>query len=137
MTRIEDSVGEEKTLASVRTRSRALGLDPQVCRYLLRAQIEATKSIQASRHRAWALDAKTAPAAERRTWRDRCRVSGFVAGRVTLKTANSRAARRAADPARPAGRRLLDARAADLIQVGGADLLASQIALEPLYAIAR
>ena len=35
------------------------------------------------------------------------------------------------------GRSLLDARAADLIHVGGQDLLAGQAALKPLYDIAN
>jgi len=38
---------------------------------------------------------------------------------------------------RPRSRALLDARAADLIHVGGPDLLAAQAALKPLYAIAN
>jgi hypothetical protein len=38
---------------------------------------------------------------------------------------------------RPGGRRLLDARAADLINVGGPDLLAAQAALKPIYDLAN
>ena len=38
---------------------------------------------------------------------------------------------------RRGGRVLLDARAADLIRVGGQDLLAGQAALKPLYEIAN
>ena len=138
MTRIEDSEGEEKLLATVRDRSPRLKLEPEFAASFARAQIEAAKSIQASRHRQWALDRATAP--PRNVQRGPTDVAWPAPARIDAPFDDRELeALRDAMPVlkRPGGRMLLDARAADLIQVGGADLIASQIALEPLYRIAR
>ena len=138
MTRIEDSEGEQRTLDSVRTQSRRLALDADAAVAFGRAQIEAEKSIEAARHRQWTLDAKSAP--PRNVERGATDVAYPLSTQQlrTLDDAELRALRDALPVLRRAGgRQLLDARAADVIQVGGSDLIASQIALKPLYDIAR
>ena len=138
MTRIEDSEGEQRTLDSVRMRSRRLAFDADAAVAFGRAQIEAEKSIEAAHHRQWALDAKSAP--PRNVERGPTDVAYPASAQQlrTLEEAELRALRDALPVLRRAGgRQLLDARAADVIQVGGNDLIASQIALKPLYDIAR
>ena len=138
MTRIEDSEGEQRTLDSVRTRSRRLGIDADAATAFARAQIEAEKSIEAAHHRQWTLDAKTAPARNvERGPTDVAYPSSSQQPR-TLDDLELRALRDAMPVLRRAGgRQLLDRRAADVIQIGGNDLIASQMALKPLYDIAR
>lgn len=138
MTRIEDSEGEERTLDSVRLRSRRLGLDAEVAAGFARAQIEAEKSIEAAHHRQWTLDVKSAP--PRNIERGPTDVAYPSSTRQprTLDDPELRALRDTLPVLRRGGgRQLLDARAADVIQIGGNALIASQIALKPLYDVAR
>ena len=137
MTRIEDSASELKAIDATRSESTRQRLDPELAARFAMAQIEAGKAIQAARHRQWALEGKTTPtrAAERNA-----SVIAYQAPapEPAMGAAMLRALRDAAVVLRRAGgRQLLDARAADLIQLGGADLLAGQIALKPLYEIAH
>lgn len=137
MTRIEDSDGEQRAIDSTRAQAARLGLDPDLAAQFQRAQIDAGKAIQAARHRQWALEGAAAPA------RTSDRAASVIVYQApapvpAFNTEALRALREAALVLRRAGgRRLLDARAADLIQIGGADLLASQVALKPLYDIAH
>jgi chorismate mutase len=133
MSRIEDSASEQAVIDAVRMRSARLGLDADLAARFARAQIDAGKIIQAARHREWATDTSLAPG--RNT-----KANGFQASTaepefgaailVALNTAAPVLRRRG-------GRSLLDARAADLIHVGGFDLHAGQAALKPLYEIAN
>ena len=143
MTRIEDSFGEQMAIDAARTQSARIGLDPEFGARFAQAQIDAGKSIQAARHRQWTLERSTAPARHA----DGPPAPGASASVIRFQSPPP-------EPALPApmlsalrdaagilrrrgGRALLDARAADLIQIGGADLLAGQIALKPLYDIAN
>lgn len=133
MSRIEDSMSEQAVIDAVRRRSPGLGLDPELAARFAQAQIDAAKIIQTARHREWATDAGKAPARDKKA-------DAFKAS--TPEPEFSPAMLGALRDAivvlrRPGGRSLLDARAADLIQVGGPDLLAGQAALEPLYDIAN
>ena len=137
MTRIEDSEGEERAIEEVRTRAARAGVDTIFAVRFARAQIDAGKSIQAARHKQWTIDSKTAP--KRTVDRAPAEVAYQAPAPITALTdAELRMLRDAAVVLRRQGsRRLLDSRAADLIQVGGADLLASQVALQPLYELAN
>ncbi len=133
MSRIEDSVSEQAVITAVRLRSAELGLDAELAARFAQAQIEAAKIIQAARHREWAADAGTAPARE-------TKADSFHAStpEPEVEPDMLRALRDASIVLRRrGGRAVLDARAADLIHVGGADLLAGQAALKPLYDIAK
>ena len=133
MSRIEDSVSEQAVITAVRTRSAQLGLDAELAARFAQAQIDAAKIIQAARHRQWAADASAAPARN-------VAADGFKAStpEPEVGPAMLRALRDASVVLRRrGGRAVLDARAADLIHVGGADLLAGQAALKPLYDIAK
>jgi len=98
------------------------------------AQIDAAKIIQTARHREWAAERQQGASPGNRVDPFRATTPG-----------NPNSARRCSAPSATrlpccgghGGRSLLDARAADLIQVGGPDLLAGQAALEPLYDIAN
>jgi hypothetical protein len=97
------------------------------------AQIDAGKIIQAARHRSWAAEPATAPKRESEANAWRASTTEPELGLPML-----RALRDSLDILRRSGGRgLLDARAADLIHVGGPDLLAAQAALKPLYEIAN
>ena len=136
MTRIEDSEGEQRAIESVRSRSARAGVDSAVATAYAQSQIDAVKSIQAARHRQWALDARSAPArnSERAPMEI---VYQSPKADPALTDAELRALRDALGVLRRVGgRRLLDARAADHIRAGG-DLLAGQTALKPLYAVAK
>jgi chorismate mutase-like protein len=133
MSRIEDSVSEQTVIDAVRARSAKLGVDAELAARFAQAQIDAAKIIQAARHRAWAADTRLAPARN-------STANDFQAS--TPEPEFSAAMLRAFRDAvivlrRRGGRGLLDARAADLIHVGGPDLLAGQAALKPLYEIAN
>ena len=133
MSRIEDSESEQAVITAVRTRSAQLGIDVELATRFAQAQIDAAKIIQAARHQQWAADASTAPARDTKT-------NAFQAAtpEPEFDAAMLRALRDAISVLRRHGARaVLDARAADLIQVGGADLLAGQAALKPLYHIAK
>jgi len=133
MSRIEDSVSEQAVITTARSRSAQLGLDAELAVRFAQAQIEAAKIIQAARHREWAADAGSAPARD-------VNADSFRAStpEPEVEPAMLRALRDASIVLqRRGGRAVLDARAADLIQVGGADLLAGQAALKPLYDIAK
>jgi chorismate mutase len=133
MARIEDHASETALLDKVRSRAAKLGLDPAFAERFASAQIEAGKLMQAARHRQWAADKAGAPKQESRPEGYRTSSTEPDIGADLLA-----AARDAATVLRrPGGRQLLDARAADLIRVGGQDLLAGQAALKPLYDISR
>jgi len=133
MARIEDGASEETALAAVRARAGALGLEPALAVRFAQAQIDAGKIIQAARHRAWAGDAAGAPARDPRadSFKATQPEPEFSAAFLTALRDAAKVLRR------PGGRALLDRRAADLIHVGGQDLLAGQAALAPLYDIAN
>jgi chorismate mutase len=131
--RIEDSMSEQIVIDAVRARAAALGLDADLATRLARAQIDAGKIIQTARHREWAADTRVAPARD-------ATANAFQAStpEPKLSAAMIKAFRDAITVLRRrGGRSLLDARAADLIHVGGSDLLAGQVALRPLYDIAN
>ena len=136
MTRIEDTESEQRAIESVRSRSARAGVDPAVAAAYAQSQIDAVKSIHASRHRLWALDARSAPARNA----ERAPMDIVYQSPKTdpaLTDAELRALRDALSVLRRGGgRRLLDERAADHIQAGG-DLLAGQTALKPLYDVAN
>ena len=129
MARIEDSASEQTAIDAVRTLAIKIGLDADLAARFAQAQIEAGKIIQTARHREWATNTAAAPA--RLGTADQFRAS---TPEPEFGGALLRALRDAAGVLRRhGGRGLLDARAADLIHVGGADLLAGQAALKPLY----
>ena len=132
MSRIEDGMSEQTVINAVRARSAKLGLDAELATRFAQAQIEAGKIIQTARHREWAADTSVAPA--------RDTAASFYQASTPepeLSATMLRALRDAVTVLqRRGGRSLLDARAADLIHVGGSDLLAGQVALKPLYDIA-
>jgi chorismate mutase len=133
MSRIEDGMSEETVIEAVRARSVKLGLDSEMAARFARAQIDAGKIIQTARHREWATDTSLAPARD-------TMANAFQAStpEPEFSAAMLRAFRDAVTVLRRRGARsLLDARAADLIHVGGPDLLAGQAALKPLYDIAN
>lgn len=133
MGRIEDHAAESALLDRAGAQAARLGLDTAFALAFAAAQIEAGKMMQAARHKQWATDSGAAPKREPAT-------TGYKAVDAEPEiSADLLAAARdaAAVLRRPGGRRLLDARAADLIRVGGQDLLAGQVALKPLYDIAR
>ena len=133
LSRIEDSMSEQTVIDAVRVRSAKLGLDAELAAGFAQAQIDAAKIIQTARHREWAADTSLAPARD---------ATANVFQASTPEPEFSAVMLRALRDAvtvlrRPGGRSLLDARAADLIHVGGPDLLAGQAALKPLYDIAN
>jgi chorismate mutase-like protein len=133
MSRIEDSASEQTLLDAVRRQSAALRLDTELALGFAQAQIEAGKLIQAERHKQWAVRPGDAP--------KRIAVANPLGASTTepeLGIALLKAFRDSLDVLRRQGaRNLLDARAADLIHVGGPDLLAAQTALKPLYELAN
>ena len=133
MSRIEDSASEKTLLDAVKKQSAALRLDTELALGFAQAQIEAGKLIQAARHKQWAVEPGAAP--------KRHDVANPLRASTTepeLGIALLKAFRDSLDVLRRQGaRNLLDARAADLIHVGGPDLLAAQAALKPLYEIAN
>ena len=133
MSRIEDSMSEQTAIDAVAVRAAKLGLNAEFAARFASAQIEAGKIIQAARHRAWAMDTSLAPGRD-----TTANVFKASTPEPEFSTAMLRALRDAATIVRRRGGRiLLDARAADLIHVGGPDLLAGQTALMPLYEIAN
>jgi chorismate mutase len=134
MGRIEDDASEQALVDSVKARGQQIGLDTALAARFAIAQIEAGKIIQTARHRHWAADAQQAP--KRSGAGDPFKSSPSTEPELGT---DMLAAMRDAAPVlrRKGGRELLDARAADLIRVGGADLLAAQAALKPLYDITR
>ena len=133
MSRIEDSASEQAVIDAVRARSVRLGIDTELSAGFARAQLDAGKLIQTARHREWAADASLAPTRD---------TTANIFQASTPEPEFSAAMLRALDEAvtvlrRRGGRNLLDARAADLIHVGGPDLLAGQVALKPLYDLAN
>lgn len=133
MSRIEDTASEKQLLDAVRRQAATLGLDADLAVRFAEAQVDAGKIIQAERHKQWAKAPGTAPPRER------------VADPLRATTAEPEldpALLKAWRDALPVLRRrdvqeVVDARAADLIRVGGSDLLAAQAALRPLYDIAN
>ena len=133
MSRIEDSMSEQTAIEAVRARSARLGLDVELAARFARAQIDAGKIIQAARHREWAADPSLAPGRD-----SAANVFQASTAEPEFSAAMLRALRDAVTVLRRrGGRGLLDARAADLIHVGGPDLLAGQTALKPLYDVAN
>ena len=133
MSRIEDSDSESALIDGVRRQSAALRLDVDLALGFAQAQIDAGKIIQAERHKQWAGNPDAAP--KRQPVANPLRAS---TAEPELGVPLLRAFRDALGVLRrPRSRELLDARAADLIHVGGPDLLAAQAALKPLYAIAN
>ncbi|MEP7084823.1 MAG: hypothetical protein ABI854_08810 [Betaproteobacteria bacterium] len=133
MARIEDSASEQTAIDAAGAEALKIGLDAELAARFAQAQIEAGKIIQVARHREWATNPGAAPS--RHSTTDPFRAS---APEPAFTSALLRTLRDAAGVLRrPGGRRLLDARAADLIHVGGPDLLAGQAALKPLYDIAN
>jgi chorismate mutase len=133
MARIEDSSSEQTVIDAVRAHSARLGLDTELAARFVQAQIAAGKIIQTVRHRDWALNTSGAPARD-------AAANAFQASmpEPEFSMAMLKALRDAATVLRQRGSSsLLDARAADLIHVGGHDLLAGQAALKPLYDIAN
>lgn len=133
MARIEDSANDHAMVEGAKTRSAKLGLEPALAVRFTEAQIEAAKIIQTARHRHWAADPALAPQRDKNADAFKSSSADPEVGPDLL------AAVRDAVPVlrRKGGRALLDARAADLIRVGGPDLLAAQAALKPLYEIAN
>ena len=133
MSRIEDGHSEQDVIDTARVRAAGLGLDTELAARFARAQIEAGKIIQTARHREWASSPGSAPARDRTANAFQASTPEPEFGAAML------AALRDAVPVlrRRGGASLLDARAADLIHVGGQDLLAGQTALKPLYDIAN
>ncbi|MEP7083179.1 MAG: hypothetical protein ABI854_00470 [Betaproteobacteria bacterium] len=133
MARIEDGASEQSVIDAADAAARKIGLDADLAAHFTRAQIDAGKIIQTARHREWASNTGTAPL--RQSNADLFHAS---TPEPEMSAALLRALRDAARVLRRrGGRRLLDARAADLIHVGGPDLLAGQAALKPLYEIAN
>ena len=133
MSRIEDAIGEQTVINAVRTQSAKVGLDVELAARFAQAQIDAGKIIQTARHREWGADTGKAPNRD-------TTVNFFEAStpEPAFSTATLHALRDAVSVLRQrGGRTLLDARAADLIHVGGPDLLSGQTALRPLYDIAN
>ena len=133
MSRIEDSASELALIDAVRAQSATLRLDRELAVRFAQAQIDAGKIIQTVRHQQWATEPNRAPTKHKST-------DGWKASTAEpeLGIAMLRAFRDSLDVLRRrGGRGLLDARAADLIHVGGSDLLAAQAALKPLYEIAK
>jgi chorismate mutase len=131
--RIEDGMSEQTVIDAVGARSATLGLDAELATRFARAQIDAGKIIQTARHREWAADTSLAPARD-----TTANVFQASTPEPEFSAAMIKAFRDAvAVLRRRGGRSLLDARAADLIHVGGPDLLAGQAALRPLYDIAN
>lgn len=133
MARIEDSASEQAAIDAVRTAAESMRLDPEFAIRFAQAQIDAGKIIQTARHREWAANSTIAPPRQG---------TAGVFHASTPEPAFSRALLRALRDSlavlrRRGSRGLLDARAADLIHVGGPDLLAGQAALKPLYEIAN
>ncbi len=133
MARIEDSANDHAMIESAKTRSARLGLEPALAVRFTEAQIEAGKIIQTARHRHWASDPALAPQRNKDADAFKASTADPEVGPDLLTAV------RDAAPVlrRKGGRALLDARAADLIRVGGPDLLAAQAALKPLYEIAH
>ena len=124
---------ETAMMETVRAGSISIGLDTAFAVQFAQAQVDAGKIIQAARHRDWAANAAQAPKRNAAADAYHSSTAEPEVGRALLT------ALRAASGVlrRQGGRQLLDARAADLIRVGGADLLAGQAALRPLYEIAH
>lgn len=133
MARIEDSANDQAMVESAKTRSARIGLQPALAVRFTEAQIEAGKIIQTARHRYWAADPALAPQRDKNADAFKSSSADPEVGPDLLTAV------RDAAPVlrRKGGRALLDARAADLIRVGGPDLLAAQAALKPLYDIAN
>jgi chorismate mutase len=128
---IEDLPREEQIIERVRGKAGEFGLDPQWVSEFFQAQIDASKAIQANRHKAWA--AEKHPPFEKvadlgkdiRPILDRLEpalLAALAKARPVLE--------------RPGAKALLDARAPDLVTVSGFDMHAGTRALAPLYAIA-
>jgi chorismate mutase len=133
MSRIEDHGSERALLEAVRKQSAALRLDADLAVRFAQAQVEAGKIIQAERHKQWAAEPARSPKRQQVDNPLRASTNEPELGLPMLK-----AFRDALDVLRRRGaRNLLDARAADLIRVGGSDLLAAQAAMKPLYEIAN
>lgn len=133
MSRIEDTASEKQLLDAARQQAATLKLDAELAARFAQAQIDAAKIIQAERHKHWAKAPGAAPAREKASDPLRASVAEPELDASLLK------AWRDALPVlrRPASIGVIDARAADLIHVGGSDLLAAQAALRPLYEIAN
>jgi chorismate mutase len=133
MSRIEDSASEKTLLDAVKKQSAALRLDVDLALAFAQAQIDAGKIIQTERHKQWAAEPGAAPRRQPVANPLRASTTEPELGLPLLK-----AFRDALEVLRRQGARgLLDARAADLINVGGPDLLAAKAALKPLYEIAN
>lgn len=133
MARIEDSASEQTAIDAASAEALRIGLDAELAARFAQAQIEAGKIIQAARHREWATNPGGAPSRHSATDPFRSSAPEPVFTNALLRTLRDAAG----VLRRPGGRKLLDARAADLIHVGGPDLLAGQAALKPLYDIAN
>ncbi|MEO7762264.1 MAG: hypothetical protein ABIS68_10180 [Casimicrobiaceae bacterium] len=133
MSRIEDHASEQTLIDAVRKQSAILRIDAALATDFAQAQIDAGKIIQTARHKGWAAEPTRAP--------NKIEVANpMVASTLEpeLGVPLLKAFRDALAVLRRQGsRELLNSRAADLIHVGGPDLLAAQAALKPLYAIAR
>src|SRR5688572_15524035 len=133
MSRIEDHGSERALLDAVRRQSATLRLDADLAMRFAQAQVDAGKIIQAERHKLWASEPARSP--KREQVPDPLRASTYE---PELGVPMLKAFRDALEVLRRRGARtLLDARAADLIRVGGSDLLAAQAAMKPLYEIAN
>ena len=133
MARIEDDASEQAAIGAVRTMAERMRLDPDIAIRFAQAQIDAGKIIQTARHREWAAHSGIAPARQ-----STAGVFHASTPEPAFSVALLRALRDSLAVLRRRGSRgLLDARAADLIHVGGPDLLAGQAALKPLYEIAN
>ena len=133
MSRIEDHGSEHALLDAVRKQSASLRLDADLAVRFAQAQVDAGKIIQAERHKQWAAEPARSP--KRQQVDNPLRAS---TNEPELGLPMLRAFRDALDVLKRRGsRNLLDARAADLIRVGGSDLLAAQAAMRPLYEIAN
>ena len=133
MSRIEDTGSEKQLLDAARKQAATLKLDAELAARFAEAQVEAGKIIQAERHKHWATSPGAAPARDKASDPLRASIAEPELDAGLLK------AWRDALPIlrRPAAIGVVDARAADLIHVGGSDLPAAQVALRPLYEIAN
>jgi len=129
---IEDAPREQQIIDRVRGKAKDFGLEPQFVAEFFQAQIEASKIIQTTRHKAWT--------AEGRPPFDKIADLGKDIRPVLDRLEPALlGALRDARPVieRPGAKALLDARAPELIKVSGFDLQAGTVALAPLYSIAK
>ena len=129
---IEDWSREQHTMNLVEQQAKRYKLDSGLVKEFFAAQIEANKIIQTVRHKAWAKENRPPfektidPSQEIYPMFDRLEPQLLKALQDALPIIKTKG-----------GKRLLDARAADFIKLGGNDLQAGTIALKPLYDLAR